>query len=583
VFTALISLLINHVLAAASGARDRSAERERAAASAGAGLAASTTRAEAMDVTLGAALSMDRAVGASLVTTLAGRCLHVIAAAGDVGADAAGGVTELAILPAVAQGALTPGGYALVTGADAAQITDALRLQQYPVVVLAPLSANGHTFGLLVLTLDRRPKDDLSAPVKTLADAAALTLDQLLSRSRLSVVVEYSPDALMLAGENGAIRFVNPAAESLLGETSAALIGRDIWSLVHPDDLAAILDSGTSSAPLAALPCRIRGRDAETWTGVEAIVDYVSEHDGSRSVVFNARDISERQRLELELRHAQKLESVGRLAAGIAHEINTPIQFVGDNARFLETAFADLNRLHAAYHELKAAAEGQPACAGAVAKVQAVAEDVDIDFLMEEVPMALTQTLEGINRVASIVRAMKAFGHPGTEEMTQANLNEAIANTLIVANNEIKYVADVESDLADLPLVQCHLGDVNQVVLNLVVNAAHAIGAADRGRGLIRVTTRQEHGQAVIEVADNGTGVPADIADKLFDPFFTTKEVGTGTGQGLALVRTLVMDRHGGTIDFITDPGKGTVFTVRLPVAAADDRPVAESDLVEAR
>jgi signal transduction histidine kinase len=138
-----------------------------------------------------------------------------------------------------------------------------------------------------------------------------------------------------------------------------------------------------------------------------------------------------------------------------------------------------------------------------------------------------------------------------------------------VAGNEIKYVADVVTDLGDLPLVSCHIGDINQVVLNLVVNAAHAIGSADRGRGTIRVSTRLDEAVAVIEVADTGTGVPPEIADKLFDPFFTTKEVGSGTGQGLALVRTLVMDRHNGTIDFTSEPGAGTVFTVRLPVAGA--------------
>jgi signal transduction histidine kinase len=173
------------------------------------------------------------------------------------------------------------------------------------------------------------------------------------------------------------------------------------------------------------------------------------------------------------------------------------------------------------------------------------------------------------------VRAMKAFGHPGTEEKTQADLNEAIANTLVVANNEIKYVADVETELGDLPLVHCHLGDINQIVLNLVVNAAHAIGAADRGRGTITVRTHLDGGYAVIDVADTGTGVPPEIADKLFDPFFTTKEVGTGTGQGLALVRTLVADRHGGTIDFTTEPGVGTVFTVRLPTGTADEAAAA--------
>jgi PAS domain S-box-containing protein len=582
VFTALVSLLINHMLAAASGARDRSAERERAAASAGAGFAASTTRQEAMDVTLGAAFSMNEQVGASLIATVAGGRLHIIAVAGDVDGEAAGGVTDLDELPPAARAALTPGGYALVTEDGAAKLTGALRLRPYPVVVVAPLTVNGNTFGVLVLALAGRPKDDLSAPVKTLADEAALTMDQLLSQSRLSVVVEHSPDALMLAGGNGTIRFVNPAAATLLGESRDALAGRDMWSLLHPDDLALILAAGTQrTTPVTYHPCRLRGRDTETWTGVEAIVDYVQEHDGSRSIVFNARDISQRVSLELELRHAQKLESVGRLAAGIAHEINTPIQFVGDNARFLETAFADLNRLHAAYRALGDAAESLAPCADAIKNVDDLAREIDIDFLIDEVPIALAQTLEGIQRVAGIVRAMKAFGHPGTDEKGFADLNEAIANTLIVANNEIKYVADVEPDLGDLPLVRCHLGDINQVVLNLIVNAAHAIGAADRGRGLIRVSTRLEQDQAIIEVADNGTGVPANIADKLFDQFFTTKDVGTGTGQGLALVRSLVVDRHGGTIDFTSEPGAGTTFTVRLPVDDAD-RPAAAPELVEA-
>ncbi|HEX8346723.1 MAG TPA: ATP-binding protein, partial [Actinoplanes sp.] len=292
-------------------------------------------------------------------------------------------------------------------------------------------------------------------------------------------------------------------------------------------------------------------------------------------------DVTERRALAEELRRAQELEAVGRLAAGIAHEINTPIQFVGDNVRFLDTAFADLDRLSTAYRELAAAAQDGGDLAAAVRNVDEVATEIDIEFVMDEVPVAISQTLEGVGRVANIVRAMKAFGHPGTEEKSRADLNEAIRNTIVVANNEIKYVADVEIECGELPLVHCHLGDINQVVLNLVVNAAHAIGAADRGRGTIRVNTRLDGGYAVIEVADTGTGVPAEIADKLFDPFFTTKEVGTGTGQGLALVRTLVADRHGGTIDFTSEVGVGTVFTVRLPVAGIDAQQ-PHDDLAEA-
>ncbi|UQU62562.1 ATP-binding protein [Couchioplanes caeruleus] len=574
--TAFIALVVNHVLARAAAARDRAAARERAAASAGAGLVASTTRQEAMDVTLGAALSMDAEVSAALVVTIAGPALHVVAAAGEVGAEAAGWVAERAALPEPARAALAPGGFVHLTDGAAEEASAVFRLRPYPVVVLAPLAVYGSCFGLLVLALNRRPQDDLSSSVTTLADEAALTLDQLLNRSRLSAVVDHSPDALVLASEAGIIRFANPGTEKLLGVPASSLTGRDLWSLLHPEDLEGIVAAAAGSSPPAARPCRIRTDDEAPWTSVEAVLDYVNEHDGSRSIVFNARDVSERQRLELDLRHAQKLESVGRLAAGIAHEINTPIQFVGDNARFLETAFADLNRLHEAYRELASPAADGAGHAALVATVEQIAEEIDIDFLLEEVPMALQQSLEGISRVAGIVRAMKAFGHPGSEEKTQADLGEAIANTLIVANNEIKYVADVVTDFAELPLVHCHLGDINQVVLNLVVNAAHAISAADRGRGTITVRTRRGDSQVVIEVADTGTGVSPEIADKLFDPFFTTKEVGTGTGQGLPLVRTLVVDRHGGEVDFTSEPGVGTVFTVRLPADLAQGSDMAE-------
>ncbi|MDR7275250.1 ATP-binding protein [Catenuloplanes atrovinosus] len=575
-FTALLALSVNHVLARASSARDRAAARESVMASAGAGLAAASSRAEALDVALGAALSLDRQVSAALVFTVAGPALHVIAAAGRVGADATGWVTELDRLPAQARELLGSGGYAVLADGAADEVTDALRLPRHRAVALAPLVAHENAFGMLVLALDRRTADDLAAPVRTLAGESALILDELLIRSRLSVVVDHLPDALVLAGEAGTIRFVNPAAVAMLGRPPGGLVGDSLWNLVHPADLPALLAAPAEGPPVRQ--CRIRGTEDAPWIDVEALLEYATEHDGSRSIVFTARDVSERQRLELELRHAQKLESVGRLAAGIAHEINTPIQFIGDNVRFMNDSFADVVRLWTAYRAAMATEGGAEQVLEALRAVDRLAEEIEMEYLMEEVPTAISQTLKGVDRVAGIVRAMKAFGHPGTDEKALANIAEAIQNTLVVANNEIKYVADVETDLADLPPIYCHLGDINQVMLNLLVNAAHAIADADRGRGTIRVSTRMEAGQLVIQVADTGTGVPPEIADKLFEPFFTTKEVGKGTGQGLPLVRTLVTDRHGGTIDFTSEVGAGTVFTVRLPVT----QPAALADAVAA-
>ena len=560
---AFLGLVVNHVLARGIHAGDRSAVRERAVARAGAAFAATTSRAEATSVAAAAALDMDGDAQAALVAIVAGENARVIGADGAAGPEVIGRVAALDDFPREITEALVPGGFALVTGVAAAGLTRAFNVPQATAVAVAPLAADNDVFGMIVLLLRRRPPDDLAAALTSLADATALTLDQQLNRSRLKIVVEYSPDALILASESGVMRFVNPAAERLLDRPAAELLGSDLRLLLHPDDRAA-----TFSAP-SAVPqtCRIRGREDQPWNATEAVVEYVTENDGSRSIVFNARDVSERRRLEMELRHAQKLESVGRLAAGVAHEINTPIQFIGDNIRFIEEAFAGFGTVVEAYEKgLGRAAASVPELAGTVAEIRDAKEQADLDYLMEEAPVAIRQALEGVSQVARIVRAMKQFGHPGDEEKKPADLNEAVTNTITVANNEIKFRADVVTDLGDLPLVPCHVGDVNQTVLNLIINAAHAIEAADRGRGTIRVTTRLEDDYAVIEVADTGTGVPAEIAEKLFDPFFTTKDVGTGTGQGLALVRTLVVDRHHGRIDFTTELGVGTVFSVRLPL-----------------
>ena len=278
-------------------------------------------------------------------------------------------------------------------------------------------------------------------------------------------------------------------------------------------------------------------------------------------------DVTRREELEVELRHAQKLESVGRLAAGIAHEINTPVQFVGDNVEFLKESFAGLLRLRNAYSAMVDIAAQSDTLADVVTEIHALENDLDVDFVVREIPQAINQALEGIARVATIVAAMKTFGYTSNETKDLVDLNGMIKNTLVVANSELKHVAEVHTDFATLPPVWCHPGDINQVVLNLVITAAHAIAASGSEQGTIRVSTRVETDQVVIDVADSGTGISPEIADKVFEAFFTTKKVGTGTGQGLSLSRSLVMDRHGGTIDFATRPGVGTTFTVRLPLS----------------
>ncbi len=263
---------------------------------------------------------------------------------------------------------------------------------------------------------------------------------------------------------------------------------------------------------------------------------------------------------EIELRQAQNLEAIGRLAAGIAHEINTPIQFIADSTQFLGESVEALFRIVDAY-----AAAVPPDAREAL---RALEEEADFAFLREQLPKSIERTLAGVDRVAAIVRGMKEFAHPDGGQICATDLNRSIGVALEVARHEYKHLADVETELAQLPLIHCHPGEVNQVLLNLLVNAAHAIADWNKGsarRGTIRVSTRLEKDHVVISIADTGTGIPVEVRDKVFNPFFTTKEVGRGTGQGLAISRGIVK-KHRGTLWFETEVGRGTTFYVRIPI-----------------
>jgi two-component system NtrC family sensor kinase len=284
----------------------------------------------------------------------------------------------------------------------------------------------------------------------------------------------------------------------------------------------------------------------------------------------------ENSRLARQTATAEKLAAVGQLAAGIAHEINTPIQFVTDSLHFLNEAFGDLVRVVDRLQEVVGALV-TPAASDEVQSLlrgaRELCEEVDLGYLREAVPKALARTGEGTMRVTRIVQAVKEFGRPDRSEKIAADLNRCLLSTLTVCAGEYRYVADVETDFADLPLVFCHPGELNQVFLNLIVNAGHAIADVVAGsdrRGKIVVRTRSEGDCAVVSVEDTGTGIPADVQLRIFDPFFTTKAVGRGTGLGLSIARTIV-ENHGGSLTFETQMGRGTRFSIRLPF----DRTVA--------
>jgi len=304
--------------------------------------------------------------------------------------------------------------------------------------------------------------------------------------------------------------------------------------------------------------------------------------------IITGADITQRKSLEDQLQQAQKLEAIGQLAAGIAHEINTPTQYIGDNTRFLKDSWANLGELL----ELCQAMQKEAAKQGSVSRESLIrfgklSQESDAEYLLREIPHAIDQSLEGVQRVAQIVRAMKEFSHPGSQEKCGVDLNKAIDTTITVARNEWKFVAEMVTQLdPDLPLVPCRVGEINQVILNLIVNAAHAIGSVvgegSKQKGQITISTRRQGHSVEIVIQDTGPGIPAEIRARIFEPFFTTKTVGKGTGQGLALAHSVIVKKHQGQIWFDTEVGQGTTFFIRLPLEAgiSTDASVATSRAV---
>jgi len=282
-------------------------------------------------------------------------------------------------------------------------------------------------------------------------------------------------------------------------------------------------------------------------------------------------DITDRVKFEAQQHQSQKMEAIGQLAAGIAHEINTPAQFVGDNTRFLQDAFGDLIEACNLYKESIKAAKSGTLNEGLIEDAEKRFAELDIAYLEEEVPQAIQQTLKGVDRITHIVQAMKIFAHPGGTEKEPIDINKEIEKTITITRNEWKYVAELITDFdTTLPTVPCHRAEFNQVILNLIVNAAHAVADANGDhsseRGTIKISSAHAGNWAEIRIGDTGPGIPQEIRHRVFDLFFTTKEPGRGTGQGLAIAHSVIVDKHSGKIDIETGENLGTTFVIRLPI-----------------
>jgi PAS domain S-box-containing protein len=393
--------------------------------------------------------------------------------------------------------------------------------------------------------------------------------------ANLAVAKDHGYEPAELLGQNAAMLASAKDNKAAFGRLSK--VAQDGGS-VRTELISRRRDGSTFWVGTFFTPVRHTAGDVTHYLAIGADITARLEQERAQRLLQEqlVSEMQERERMGIELRLAQKLESVGRLAAGIAHEINTPIQYIGDSVSFLQTAQTDLDRLLTLYRTAVQELAQNDSPQAVLARLEGAEQGLDLPFLSKEMPRAFQRTLEGVERVAAIVRAMKEFAHPDSVEQNPADLNHAIQTTLLVAHNEYKYNAQIETRLGELPQVICNVGELNQVFLNLIVNAAHAIAESgkDLARGRITITTQASEDSVVICFEDNGCGIAEENLEKIFDPFFTTKPVGRGTGQGLAITRAIITEKHGGTVHVHSTVGSGTRFVLRLPIAG---RPVSEA------
>jgi len=366
----------------------------------------------------------------------------------------------------------------------------------------------------------------------------------------------------------------NPYAEKVFGIKSSVIMGKLFcesgikwdWGRVYEAISKCIIDDHIIRLD------DIKYEKKDGRNGILGLTVTPLEHEGNilEGFLLLGRDITDQRFMEQQLMQGSKLEAIGQLAAGVAHEINTPLQYVGDNIRFITKSFAVLLSILDIYQRASANYNDPEFFLQKIREIEDLSEKEMFSFILEELPGAIDQSLEGVEKVSSIVQSMKAFSHPGIGRKIPADINKSIENTVTVSRNEWKYNCELKLNLDyNLPEVPCYESELNQVILNIIVNASDAIHdnivKGNIEKGLIIISTFTEEYHAVITVSDNGGGIPENIRDKIFNPFFTTKEVGKGTGQGLPLSFSIIHEKHGGTLSYETKIGEGTTFIVKLP------------------
>lgn len=423
---------------------------------------------------------------------------------------------------------------------------------------------DGETAGIVGIMLD-------------ITDRVAMEMEMRQVNEEMNLLLRSITSIIIGVSVKDRITHWNIHAEKIFNITGADVIGKKFhecgvrwdWDSIYE----AIGTCITSNSIVRLDDLRfVRHDDKDGILGI-TINPLIREGEILSGFIILGRDVTESRKFEQQLQQARRLEAIGQLASGVAHEINSPLQYVGDNLKFIIKSIEGIIGLQNEF--MKGITQGAAAdggvCADAVGPIKKIMDDIDIDYLVKELPKAAEQSLDGIERVSKIVQSMKAFAHPGTGTKNSADINKSIENTVTISRNEWKYESELVLDLdTRLPMVPCFEAELNQVILNLIINSVDSIKEAIAkkiiGKGEIKISTQYDGRDAVIRVEDNGMGIPENIRMKVFNPFFTTKEIGKGTGQGLAISHTIITEKHGGVIYFENKPGHGTAFVIRLPV-----------------
>ena len=394
---------------------------------------------------------------------------------------------------------------------------------------------------------------------------------------KLAIAVHAINEGLVITNNYGVIEYVNNAFEQISGYPSAEVIGQPFSRMmefgISADDVNRI-DSTASEQKVIKGKAVAQKKDGTSITMQYNISQIVDESGRITHYVGVLADVSADELNEQQNRQAQKLEAIGSLAAGVAHEINTPTQYVGNNLLFMKDGFGSIKELLQKNADLWDKAQNGGKIPELIQQLREIEKSTDVEYLQDEIPVAIEQSMEGIQRVTKIVQAIKEFSHPSMDEKVPVDLNRAIETTVTVSHNEWKYVSDLETHFdPTLPAVVCSPGEINQVILNLITNGAHAISdQIDKNiykKGLIKIYTYHKGNEVEIRISDNGGGIPEAYRERVFDPFFTTKPVGKGTGQGLSIAHKVIVDKHQGRLSFESVPGEGTTFVITLPIESA--------------